>query len=42
MDRAKARDYCRQLSETVRAMALGIREGGSGQRLMTFHPSGVG
>ncbi len=67
MDMAKARDYCRQLSDglaacdnviwilggdspvqkpehaaTIRAMALGIREGGSGQRLMTFHPSGMG
>ena len=27
---------------TIRAMALGLREGGSGQRLMTFHPSGMG
>ena len=67
MDRAKARDYCRQLSDglaacenviwilggdspvqkpeyaaTIRAMALGIREGGSGQRLGAFHPSGMG
>ncbi len=27
---------------TIRAMAIGIREGGSGERLMTFHPSGMG
>ena len=27
---------------TIHAMARGLREGGSGQRLITFHPSGMG
>ena len=29
-------------ARVIRSMAAGIREGGSGARLMTFHPSGMG
>ncbi|MFW6312614.1 MAG: DUF4038 domain-containing protein [Spirochaetota bacterium] len=31
-----------EYADTVRAMAEGIRAGGSGERLITFHPSGMG
>lgn len=29
-------------AETIRAMAAGLREGGSGERLITFYPNGLG
>ena len=29
-------------ADTIAAMAAGVRSGGSGDRLMTFHPSGLG
>ena len=31
-----------EYADTIRAMAEGIRAGGSGDRLVTFHPSGMG
>ncbi len=31
-----------EYARVIRGMAAGIREGGSGDRLMTFHPSGMG